>query len=104
MSEPASPDVAAEPAVGAAQAVSDDAIEAVLTDFRAWLRALPADDGVVPPPDDGPDVYTLLGQFTALRHEVNLQTRAVRAQQEQNAVTLEQLSHALDALERNREK
>jgi molecular chaperone GrpE len=40
-----------------------------------------------------------LSQFVALRHEVNLQTRAARHQQEHNAETLRQLSHALDALQ-----
>ena len=44
------------------------------------------------------DLYTLVGQFTALRQEVNLQTRAVRAQQEQNAETLRQLAEAVDYL------
>jgi molecular chaperone GrpE len=43
-------------------------------------------------------LHTLLGQFLAVRQEVNLQTRAVRAQQEQNAETLRQLAAALDAL------
>jgi molecular chaperone GrpE len=49
---------------------------------------------------EGPavDLHTLLGQFLAVRHEVNLQTRAVRAQQEQNDEALRQLSGALDAL------
>ena len=49
------------------------------------------------------DLHTLLGQFIALRHEVNLQTRAVRAQQEQNAETLRQLSQALTAVGRDQE-
>jgi molecular chaperone GrpE len=44
------------------------------------------------------DLHTLLGQFIALRHEVNLQTKAVRGQQEQNAETLKQLGQALQAL------
>ncbi len=43
-------------------------------------------------------MHTLLAQFLALRHEVHLQTRAARTQQEQNALALEQLSGALDAL------
>jgi molecular chaperone GrpE len=73
----------------------------VLAEFRGWLRAEAsaaagaADAGEAPPPVD---LHTLLGQFTALRHEVNLQTKAVRAQQEQNAETLRQLTEALDAL------
>ena len=47
------------------------------------------------------DLHTLLGQFLAVRQEVNLQTRAVRAQQEQNAETLRQLAAALDALQQS---
>jgi len=45
------------------------------------------------------DLHTLLGQLLAVRQEVNLQTRAVRAQQEQNAQALQHLTSALDALE-----
>ncbi len=41
----------------------------------------------------------MLGQFVALRHDVNLQTKAARVQQEQNAETLRQLSAALEALQ-----
>jgi molecular chaperone GrpE len=52
-----------------------------------------------PAPEGEPiDLHTLLGQFTGLRHEVNLQTRAVRSQQEQNAETLRRLNDALEAL------
>ncbi len=70
----------------------------MLADFRDWLgsAASSEEDGV--PPGEGVDLHTLLGQFLALRHEVNLQTRAVRNQQEQNAETLRQLSQALEAL------
>jgi molecular chaperone GrpE len=75
----------------------------VLADFRAWLRqatALPSDNGE--PPAAGTaepvDLHTLLGQFVALRHEVNLQTRATRAQQEQTAEALRQLGGAVDVL------
>jgi molecular chaperone GrpE len=96
-------------------------VSAVLADFRDWLTTLS-----VPPPLPSPtrgeganaspsplvgegggggeepiDLYTLLGQFLAVRQEVNLQTRAVRAQQEQNTETLRQLSAALDALRQN---
>ncbi len=71
----------------------------MLADFRDWLGAVSGEtDGAGPPPGEGVDLHTLLGQFLALRHEVNLQTRAVRNQQEQNAETLRQLSQALDAL------
>lgn len=44
------------------------------------------------------DLNTLLGGLLALRQEVNLQTRAVRAQQELNTETLRQLNEALQAL------
>jgi molecular chaperone GrpE len=43
-----------------------------------------------------------VGQFVALRHEVHLQTRAARSQQEQNAETLRQLSQALESLRQAR--
>ncbi len=52
-------------------------IEAVITDFRAWLEVRPA--GAVAPVPERVDLFTLVGQFTALRHEVNLQTKAARA-------------------------
>jgi molecular chaperone GrpE len=63
-------------------------VDAALADFRAWLTAAP------PPPAEPPrepvDLHTLVAQFVALRQEVNLQTRAVRAQQEQTAEALKQ--------------
>ena len=85
---------------------------AVLADFRAWLTALTTEEQRAGSVSDeaaavanaagslprSPDLHTLLGQFVAVRQEVNLQTRAVRAQQEQNAETLRQLTAALDAL------
>jgi molecular chaperone GrpE len=80
--------------------MTPDDVERLLADFRGWLLAAPE-----PPPepaDAGPpvDLATLVGQFTALRHEVNLQTRASRAQLELNAQTLDQLAQALDAVRR----
>jgi molecular chaperone GrpE len=74
----------------------------VLADFRGWLTDLAAGHLAAPPPEPEAgtvDLATLVGQFTALRHEVNLQTKAVRAQQEQNAETLRQLARAVNALE-----
>jgi molecular chaperone GrpE len=47
------------------------------------------------------DLHTLLAQFTALRHEVHLQTRAARTQQEQGAEALRQLGEALAALQQS---
>jgi molecular chaperone GrpE len=79
-----------------------DRIEHLLADFRAWLEqaaAAPA-PSETSPPAPAVDLSTLLSQFVALRHEVNLQTRASRAQQEQNAEALREMGQALELLER----
>ena len=55
------------------------------------------------PPGEPIDLHTLLGQFLAVRHEVNLQTKAVRAQQEQNAESLRLLAETVEALERTQQ-
>jgi molecular chaperone GrpE len=89
-----------------AEALTPERIESVLADFRTWLQQAADQAATTPPsPDDSHaehakpiDLHTLIGQFLALRHEVHLQTRAARTQQEQNAQTLEQFSQALDAL------
>jgi molecular chaperone GrpE len=67
----------------------------VLAEFRAWLGELAA----LPSPAEAPaiDLHTLVAQFTALRHEVNLQTRAARSALEQNAEALERLAPAAEA-------
>jgi molecular chaperone GrpE len=75
----------------------------VLADFRRWLQSAatePADGDVTPGPRI--DLHTLLGQFLALKHEVNLQTRASRAQQEQSAAVVELLEESLDELRQAR--
>ncbi|MFO0847495.1 MAG: nucleotide exchange factor GrpE [Gemmataceae bacterium] len=70
-------------------------IDAVLADFRRWLESLADAGGVAPGrPPEPVDLGMLVGQFTALRHEVNLQTRASRAAVEQNAETVKQLAAA----------
>jgi molecular chaperone GrpE len=79
---------------------SPSRVDEVLSDFRNWLSAAlatPTEDGPAPqgPP---PDLQTLLGQLLALRQEVNLQTRAVRNQQEQSAEALRQLAGAVEVL------
>jgi molecular chaperone GrpE len=85
------------------EALTPEAIEAVLADFRAWLEQAAALPAPGPPPEAEPiDLHTLLGQFMALRHEVNLQTRATRAQQETTGETLQQLQQALDSLRQAR--
>jgi molecular chaperone GrpE len=84
--------------------LTPDAVAAVLADFHNWLTDLTTEDeasGACQRPGEAIDLHTLLGQFLAVRQEVNLQTRAVRAQQEQNAETLRQLAAALDALQQS---
>jgi molecular chaperone GrpE len=46
------------------------------------------------------DLHTLVSHFIALRQEINLQTRAVRAQQEQGAEALQHLAEAVEQLQR----
>ncbi len=108
MSEPTPPAVPAshsEPAAaltGAAPVLGPDRLAAVLEDFEDWLNELAA--AATPaeaPPRERVELHTLLGSFLALRHEVNLQTKAVRAQQEQNSETLQQLAQAVETLEDN---
>ncbi|HXG08161.1 MAG TPA: nucleotide exchange factor GrpE [Gemmataceae bacterium] len=104
MSEHPPPGVAEDASVGRPEALTPEAIEGILAEFRSWLEevARSAAERPAPPVRDEDlepiDLYTLLSQLTALRHEVHLQTRAVRAQQEQNAETLRQLGSALEAL------
>jgi molecular chaperone GrpE len=99
--------------------MTPQAIEAVLADFRSWLAQAAStakeeggrmknDEGTHPssfildPSGEPLDLHTLLGQFVALRHEVNLQTKATRAQHEQSTETLSRLDEALEALEQGR--
>jgi molecular chaperone GrpE len=105
MSEYTPPAVVGNAAVGAPENLTPEAIETILADFRSWLQQLPTSASPAPSADEAEpiDLHTLLGQFIALRHEVNLQTKAVRGQQEQNADTLRRLSQALDALQAARD-
>jgi molecular chaperone GrpE len=72
-------------------------IDRILADFRRWLEQKP-DETPIAPPAEPIDLAALVRHFTALRQEVNLQTRASRSQMEQNAATLDQLGQALDEL------
>jgi len=60
-------------------------VDEILAEFRTWLEALAARGEPAPTPDATLDLFALASQFTALRHEVNMQTRAVRGAVEQNA-------------------
>jgi len=83
------------------------AVERLLGDFRAWLTEQPLEAAAAlaaGPPPEPVDLATLTAQFTALRHEVNLQTRAARTQQEQAAQGLEALRQALAAVTQEEER
>lgn len=69
--------------------LTPDAIDAVLADFRRWLEGLVDVPEPPPPSESAVDLATLVGAFTVLRHEVNLQTKATRTQSEQFAAVLE---------------
>jgi len=103
MSEFAPSAVSGDNSVHAQAGLTPEASEEVLADFRAWLRDA-AQRGTLAtslppvPEEEQIDLHTLLGQFIALRHEVNLQTKAARSQQEQNAEILGQMGQALTAL------
>jgi molecular chaperone GrpE len=106
MSESSPPGIVEGSAERPGQNVKPDVVSAVLDDFRAWLTALPAAEQEYESAGGEPslDLHTLLAQLVAVRQEVNLQTRAVRAQQEQNVETLRQLTTALDTLRRSQER
>lgn len=81
---------------GARQAgfLTADRIDAVLADFRGYLEGLLAPP---PAPESAPaaiDLATVVAQFTALRHDVNLQTKATRAATEQAAELARQAATA----------
>lgn len=59
--------------------MSDEEVEAILAEFRDWLRN---PEGDIPEPVG---IVRLVDEFTALRHEVKLLTKATRAQTEQVA-------------------
>jgi molecular chaperone GrpE len=88
------------PAGDAAAPLTPEAVERVLADFRAWLGELTEPPlPAVPAPDAPPvDLYTLVAQFTALRHEVNLQTKATRTSLELTGEALQQLGDAVEEL------
>jgi len=79
-------------------ALSAESIERILADFRVWLGELAS----LPAPKAEPqaiDLHSLVAQFTALRHEVNLQTKAARSTLEQNSEALTELRTAVEQLQ-----
>ncbi len=81
----------ADPVAGR-QALTPAAIDAVLGDFRAWLTSATVAEPT--PAGEVIDLSAVVGHFTALRHEVNLLTKATRAAVEQSADTLKLLQPA----------
>ena len=80
------------PADRPAEALTPDAIDAVLANFRAWLTAATVAEPT--PAGEVIDLSAVVGHFTALRHEVNLLTKTTRAAVEQNAEALKSLQPA----------
>ena len=78
--------------------MTPEAIERTLADFRDWLTADAAGGTPTVASVESIDLHTLVGHFTALRQDVNLQTKATRAATEQNAETLKLLDEAVEAL------
>jgi molecular chaperone GrpE len=96
MSEIAPPRLVEDAAVAGPSPLSD-----ILADFRRWYDESVADNGQPPAPaPPAIDLATLLGHFVALRQEVNLQTRSVRAQQEQTLDFARAVQQALEGLAR----
>jgi molecular chaperone GrpE len=81
--------------------------DALLSQFRVWLREARA-EGELPWPeaedetastgaeDDAIGLYRLIEEFTALRHELKLQTKGTRGLQEQTEALLPALRQAIE--------
>ncbi len=94
------PGVAQDAVVAGPEALTAETVEPILADFRRWLLDLAAGPaGECPGPASEIGLQDLVGQFVALRHDVSLQTKAARAQQEQASKSLEVLEQAVDQLE-----
>lgn len=83
------PPVHPRPTADSNRPLTPDRIDAILTDFRAWLES--SGQAAAEPPN----LMVLAREFTALRHEVNLQTKATRA-------AIEKIAPAADPREAQR--
>jgi molecular chaperone GrpE len=95
---PPAPEVPATAAAPSRPGTLDPgSIARILADFGDWL----AQARELPEPAAVPsfDLATLVQQFTALRQEVNLQTRASRAQLEQNSTAVDLLRQSLESIQ-----
>jgi hypothetical protein len=75
-------------------------VNEVLDDFRRWCEDALAGGDLPEAAPPAVDLATLLGHFVALRQEINLQTRSVRAQQEQTAEFARAVQQSIDDLAR----
>jgi molecular chaperone GrpE len=98
MSDPAPPVRPDGPAPDAAAPLTPAEIERVLADFRTWLTDLAEAPPSPSPEPPAVDLHTLVAQFTALRHEVNLQTKASRTAIEQTGEALKTFEGAVAEL------
>lgn len=83
--------------------LTPERVEWILADFRDWLLNLPEIADPAPEPEAVVDLRTLIAQFTALRHEVNLQTKSSRATLDQNAEALRQMEEVVAELRAQQE-
>src|SRR5437016_3436424 len=95
------PGIAQDAAVVGPETLTAETIDRILADFRNWLEEIVSSEQVAAAPAaewEPVGLHALVSQFTALRHEVNLQTKAARAQQEQAARSLEAVERAVESL------
>lgn len=95
MSDPAAADHLERPVPGGGdfRPLTAARIDHILGDFRGWLEGLANLPPAVPPAEPF-NVQQLVAQFTALRHEVNMQTKAARSAVEQTNAALQLLQPA----------
>lgn len=70
---------------------------------QPWTRVEPDAIETAEAETSSPDLFALLTTMTALRQEVNLQTRSARRDREQAAQTLEQLSDIVAQIDQERQ-
>lgn len=79
---PTSTNVDSTSASAPTEPLTPERVEAILADFRRWvLESVPTEPAEVPAPDFS--WSKLVEQLVAVRHEVQIQTRVLRQQQEQ---------------------
>jgi molecular chaperone GrpE len=79
--------------LGRVSVLNSEEIDRILAEFRGWLEELTVTP-MLPPTVDPLSVQTVVAQFTALRHDVNLQTKAARSAIEQTGSALQLLQES----------